>query len=280
MARPIAIVSYTVILFVFAAAPVARAADDPNTVRGLQGQIAKLTAERDALKAELEALRAEIAALKAPDAAGAGGPMTLDAGQAAASAKTASWDVEITSIAVTDQDATVKKLEAERKRLDEIDDRLAAAKQRHADMASAKSYEYEKNRGVEYQQKKVYSREQIADARLAATKIENERRKQAQLVARLERESASGATSRTIAGRLDDGTVVDVTTDTDTAARIAETLEQGKRYKIQGIGIMADGVLKLSMKSAAPADPAAVPGKPVPPQRRVPAGGIPPNAAP
>jgi hypothetical protein len=131
-------------------------------------------------------------------------------------------------------------------------------------MASAKSGDVERNRGVELQQKKLYSREQITDARLEATKLENERRKQAQVVARLERELASGKNASTVTGRLDDGMAVELIAENDTAARVFETLQQGKRYKVQGVGIVADGVLKLAMKTAAPADAAAIPVAPAP----------------
>ena len=272
--------SFSMILLFTLAAPFARAADDAGKVKALEAQIAKLTQERDALKAELDALKLEVAALKAPDATPAGADLTLDAGAAAANANPASWVVEIVSIAVTSEDTARQRLESERKRLDEIDGRVRELKDRQAQMATAKTNEYEKNRGVEYQRKNAYSRDQIADARLAATKADNERRKQAQVVARLERELAAGTTARTVTGRLDDGTVVNLSAANDVAGRIVETLQKGKKYKVQGVGVMADGALELTVKSAAPADPTAIPAVPTATPRRAPLAPPPAGAAP
>jgi fructose-1,6-bisphosphatase/sedoheptulose 1,7-bisphosphatase-like protein len=55
-----------------------------------------------------------------------------------------------------------------------------------------------------------------------------------------------------VSAALDDGTAVEITTDSDVAAAFADAMHPGERVHITGAGQVSDGVLLVKLRLAVP----------------------------
>lgn len=234
--------------------------------------LARLIEENTRLRSELAEKQKQIDALlaqlaqNAPGAAAGSAAVVAAAeddsdaksqARAVSAATKGPWSVRVISNEEpTALDLQQQLTEAQSKILD-IDARLSEAKSRRdavlgSTQVLTQTYHdrYGNYRGSGQTTRRTFTVEEQGQVRVAVQKIEGERRRAAQNVARLERQIADAGKSRLIVGQLDDGTSVEITTQGEAAMRISRQMAEGEHYKVTGTGSAEGGVLKIKMTGA------------------------------
>ncbi|HYO10510.1 MAG TPA: hypothetical protein VER17_16190, partial [Tepidisphaeraceae bacterium] len=145
-----------------------------------------------------------------------------------------------------------EQIRAENAKLPEIERRHAAAKERSDELERASDTvtdRFGNTRRVQRNSERV-----IGEARVAVDRVVDEKRKLKQRVARLEREKVTAASTRTIVGKLDDGTAVQVDVDAPAMIALADELATGVKYNVAGVGRIVEGVLRVKPRTIVPAE--------------------------
>jgi hypothetical protein len=100
-----------------------------------------------------------------------------------------------------------------------------------------------------------------ATAVAEAERAEEERKKQNGNVLRMQRERLAGDTARTVVGRLEDGSIINLEMDGAAMTTAADTCEVGSRWEVNGIGRVVDGELRVRPKSITAARAATKPSE-------------------
>jgi hypothetical protein len=72
-------------------------------------------------------------------------------------------------------------------------------------------------------------------------------------VVKLQHAAETAPLTRILLGALDNGIGVTITTDTDSAAALADKMHTGDRVHVVGFGQIHDGVLQVKLRGARPA---------------------------
>ena len=97
-----------------------------------------------------------------------------------------------------------------------------------------------------------YSEDVRTSARSLVTNLQDRLREEKAAVIKLQRAAAAAPTSRTVLAVLENGIAVQITTDSDATAALADAMHPGDRVHIGGFGQISDGTLQVKLRSAAP----------------------------
>jgi predicted Zn finger-like uncharacterized protein len=197
------------------------------------------------------------AAFKPEDIAVALAPTTAPLGSTkptslAARASQKDWLFTVVMVRKTDIADIDKQIRELRSRLPELEQKASKAKEYADRLASAKE-ETGRDRNKNPIYRKTYNEREIGDAAVAASRAVDEKKKVNANVLRLEREKKEADIKRTVVGKLDDGTPVEVEAEGAAITAIADACDPDSRWRVTGGGRIAESTLHIKPRTLAPA---------------------------
>lgn len=243
----------------------------------LQESLRKLTVERDRLRAELamarlniEQLQNQVNALKAAAESDAPATQPSAGGGSAGAGDTNApsrreWIVEVTNNTAPDVSALEAECRTAKDSMASLTQRLTEANKHAADLAKPRDYyyggggrytetwdpynhKYVRQYEISDEQKKA-----IEEAKQNVAKLERQISVARVRVTRLEQDLAAKQSNRTIDGRLEDGTAVRITAG-GAAKAAGEAMAVGQKYRVSGTGGNVGGVVRITLRTAVPAE--------------------------
>lgn len=223
---------------------------------GADAELEVVVKERDQLRNELAMAKLKIAELEGKlEAAGLSSQPDKNVSPTSTQKE---WIVEITSMLKPDVAAVQRKLDAERESLNRVSERLGDAESRAADAANARGEdvfyqsEYDDRgnyRRIETRRHSARQKQAITDTARTRDSISREVAQAKSKVLQIEQELQKAKSTRSIDGKLDDGTAVKVTT-LPTSLAAADAMVVGKKYKITGSTVTGSMVFTIVMRTA------------------------------
>jgi hypothetical protein len=241
-----------ILITVLACTPAVGQPADPKA-DGASATVVRLNQEKLALKAEVAKRDQKIATLiKLLEENGITVPTDDDAETAAAPAPGAkpakgTWLVKIVTNEQPDAGDLQMKLMSARAKITDVDRQLVPVRQRYEEMQNA--YEFYYNGRIR-ERRKAHSNAAIAKARADVSRLEGDRRRATQDIARAERGLQDVGNARIIVAQNAQGEAVELAPMNAAAGQVLRALQPGQWYDVAGTGMTESGSVSIKVTGA------------------------------